>query len=340
MRHVNAPSRTIATVTLTSFRVLITGGSGFIGTNLIEALSALGADITNFDVSAPLDFRHRGFWTSGDVRDGNALEEVLRHDMPTHVIHLAARVDIKGQTLDDYSTNVVGTTNLLNALRTSPEVQRVIVASTQFVGQPGHVPTRDDDYKPHTAYGQSKVEAEKLTRQSDLPWVIIRPTTIWGPHDLSYRRMFYRVMDRGLYLHPGRIPCHRSMGFVGNLVDQVLRLLTNEASRVLGSTFYLGDPVVNLINFVDEFSLRITGRPARTAPPGVLRALAHGGDLLQSLRLPAPITTGRLASMTEDFVVPIEDTFAVTGAPPISLEAAVKATVDWLEAEGVVRKRR
>lgn len=320
-------------------RVFITGGSGFIGTNLVESLSARGAVVTNFDVSRPLDRRHQGSWTRGDVRDREALEEALRLATPTHVIHLAARVDIKGQRLEDYSTNVIGTANLLKALGTNTQVDRVVVASTQFVGQPGHIPTRDDDYKPHTVYGLSKVEVEELTRRSDLPWVIVRPTTIWGPYDLSYRRTFYRVMDRGMYLHPGRIACHRSMGYVGNLVDQVLAILTTDASHVVEETFYLGDPVVNLINFVDEFSFRIVGRPARTAPPGVLRALALGGDLLQVLRLPAPITSGRFASMTEDFVVPLTDTFAVTGQPRFSLEASVGATVDWLEAEGVVRRR-
>lgn len=316
--------------------ILVTGGSGFIGTNLIATLKSEGVRVVNLDTAAPLDESQRDIWVQGDVRDLPGLQDVVSEYSPTHVVHLAARVDVTGQRLSEYSTNTVGTSNLLDALARHGGVGRLIVASTQFVGRPGHSPRSNDDYNPHTVYGVSKVEAEEVTRRSELPWTIVRPTTIWGPYDLAYRRTFYRTLDRGLYLHPGNVTCHRSLGYVGNLVHQVLEILNADESDVIGKTFYLGDPVINLIDFVDAFSLEITGKPARTVPANVIRFLAAGGTLLKAIGIPSPITLSRYRSMTEDYVVPLDETFPVTGQPQFTLEEGVEVTVSWLRATGVV----
>ncbi len=318
-----------------SSTVLVTGGSGFIGTNLVAKLKSEGVAVVNIDTSAPLDDAQRDSWIHADVEDVSALQQVFADHHPTHVVHLAARVDIRGQTVGDYPTNTLGTANVLEAAHAHESIERLIVTSTQFVRRPGSS-SPADEYDPHTAYGESKVEAEELTRQTDLPWTIVRPTTIWGPHDLLYRKTLYKTLDRGLYLHPGNITCHRSMGFVGNVVQQMLELLGADRSLVVGKTFYVGDPVVNLIEFVDAFALEITGRPARTVPAGVVKTLAVGGSALRAIGLPAPITLSRYRSMVEDYVVPLEPTYDVTGDPPYSLEDGVATTVSWLRGAGVI----
>src|SRR5205823_5250520 len=141
--------------------------------------------------------------------------------------------------LDDYVVNTSGVANLLDAMTEAGCVERFLVASTQFVCRPGYYPAHDEDYMPHTAYGWSKVLAEQTVRSTRVPveWVILRPTTIWGPGDLAYRRQFYRAIARGYYLHPSGIRCRRSLGFVENVVAQIGALIEADAGAVEGRTF-------------------------------------------------------------------------------------------------------
>ncbi|MFO7548118.1 MAG: NAD(P)-dependent oxidoreductase [Acidimicrobiia bacterium] len=319
----------------TARRLFVTGGSGFIGSALVrEMRSAAGWAVLNYDTAGPTDRALAGDWIRGDVLDLVDLRRAFADFRPTDVVHLAARVDVDGKTVADYAVNTEGTANVIRCVVES-STERVIVASTQFVCRPGYVPGADDDYRPHTAYGESKAEAERLVRAADVEaaWTIIRPTTIWGPGDLRYRSQFYRVMARGLYVHPSGRPAMRSYGYVGNVVDQIRAILESDAGRVRARTLYVGDPVAPITDFVEEFARQL-GRQVRTVPRGLVRSLAVLGDVVTAARLPFPITTGRFRSMVEDYPVPIDPTFEITGAPRFTLEMAVSETVGWLREAG------
>src|SRR3981081_4444900 len=191
-------------------KVLITGGSGFIGTNVIEALSRQGNKILNYSLHPPLNVEQTEFWCARDILDFAATTATFREFPPDWVLHLAARAETDETTTAEkaYRANTEGTANVLEAIRATPSVQRIIITSSQFVCAPGRLPKGDTDYFPETVYGQSKVITEKLTRDANLSgtWAIIRPTNIWGPWHMRYRREFWRVVERGLYVHPGRRP--------------------------------------------------------------------------------------------------------------------------------------
>lgn len=314
-------------------RVLVTGGSGFIGSHLVEALGRRrDGSVFNYDVAPPPEPVDGTEWVEGDVLDIDRLEEAFSEHRPTHVVHMAARVDVDGRTLDDYAVNTKGTQNVVSVSAGTPTVQRLVFASTQFVCRPGRMPEADDDYDPHTVYGHSKVFGEKVLRAADVHfvWTIVRPTTIWGPRDLRYRRQFYSVMARGWYLHPGRGACYRSYGYVGNVVDQIGHVLDAPAERVDGRTFYVGDAMIDLVRFADEFSRQLHGRPTRRVPAGLLRIVALFGDAASRLGVRFPLNSQRFRSMTEDYPVPIESSLAEVGGSPCSLEEGVRRTLDWL----------
>lgn len=323
-------------------RVLVTGGSGFIGTNLLSHLAASKVEVANLDPIPPFDARHRPLWHQGSVMDRETVDDLLQSFRPHHVIHLAGRVDVEGTTLEDYAVNSDGTANILASASRSPSVQRTIITSTQFVCRPGYVPKNDEDYAPHTVYGQSKIEAERITRAVDstTPWTIVRPTTIWGPWDLRYRQQFYNILDRGLYLHPGGRPCLRSYGFVGNLVYELEAILAAPSDLVDRKTFYVGDPMMNLVDFVDEFSSQVTGHPARRVPSGMVRTLGLVGDGLAAIGMRFPISSSRYKSMTEDYYVPLQPTLDLVGPLPHSLTDGVAKTVRWLRETGHLRTRK
>lgn len=314
-------------------RYLVTGGSGFIGTNLIQALLDDGAEVINLDAAAPLAASQQPVWQQVDLLDAPALRRSVADFAPTHVIHLAARADCDGRTLDDYRQNIDGTQNLLEAVRACSSVQRLVITSTQFVCQPGYLPAHDEDFHPHTVYGQSKVLTEKLTRQADLDcvWTIIRPTTIWGPWLLRHKRQVFRTLRWGLYIHPGPEPVLRSWGYVGNVVFQVRQLLAAPAHQVHREVFYVGDEPLNLLDWVNGFSLRMRGKKVRIAPRALVRWLGFGGDCLMKIGIKAPLTTSRFRSMTQDYLTPMKKTLDLVGTLPFTLDDGIEETLQWLD---------
>jgi len=316
-------------------KILVTGGSGFIGTNLVEALRVRGADILNLDRTEPLCARHNRYWRQCDILDASGLKQRLNEFEPTHVVHLAARTDCDPQaTLADYEVNTRGTENLLAAVSRTPAVERLLITSTQFVCGPAHWPAGDTDYAPHTVYGESKVITEQLTRAAglDTVWTITRPTTIWGPWLLRHRDQFFRVLKRGLYLHPGRRPCIRSWGYVGNAVEQMLALLQRPAASVHEKTFYIGDPPRDLYDWVNTVSRQLRGRDVRVVPRCLLRIAALAGDAAAAAGLQCPINSSRYRSMTQDYIADLQPTFELLGPPAYTLEEGVAETLRWLHA--------
>ncbi|MEY2487004.1 MAG: GlcNAc-P-P-Und epimerase [Verrucomicrobiota bacterium] len=318
-------------------RLFITGASGFIGTNAVDIFSQPGNTILNYSLHPPLKAEHKEFWVAGDILDADATKAALQKFQPDRVLHLAARAECDENTTveEGYRVNIDGTRNVLDAIRATPSVERVIITSSQFVCGPGPLPTSDTDYFPETVYGQSKVITEKLTREANLPvcWTIIRPTNIWGPWHMRYRREFWRVVERGLYVHPGREPVIRCYGYVKNIVHQMRKIFETPPDLVRGKTIYLGDRPMNLFEWTNGFSRQLTGRDVRVVPRSVMRALALLGDIPSRLTgKPFLINSSRLRSMTTDYTTPMEETFKLLGENPYSLEDGVRETVEWLRS--------
>jgi GlcNAc-P-P-Und epimerase len=320
-------------------RILITGGSGFIGTNFIDEISREANTILNYSLHSPLKAEHKQYWRAGDILDPAITTAAFQEFQPDRVLHLAARAECDEKTTveNGYRANTEGTRNILEAIRTTPSVQRAIITSSQFVCAPGRLPKNDTDYFPETVYGESKVITEKLTHEANLSacWTIIRPTNIWGPWHMRYRREFWRVVERGLYVHPGRQPVIRCYGYVKNVVYQIQRIFDADADLVRGQTFYLGDRPINLYDWVNGFSHALTGREARVVPRALMRALAVLGDIPSRLTGEAfLINSSRFHSMTTDYQTPMERTFDLFGENPYTLEDGIKETVKWLRACG------
>ena len=183
-------------------KVLVTGGSGFIGSNLINDITKKDHEIINADIAEPKVALHHKYWNKIDILDYSGLISIFEANQPEAVIHLAAETDCNPRLkIEDYNVNIEGTKNVLQAVKETESVERVIITSTQYVHQGKQMPTSDTDYDPHTIYGESKIESEKLTREMSLQctWTIIRPTNIWGPWHLRYPFEFWKVLKEGKY---------------------------------------------------------------------------------------------------------------------------------------------
>ena len=118
---------------------------------------------------------------------------------------MAARTDLDGSSIDDYSANTDGCRAVIEAAARHPQIQRVIFASSMLVCALGYSPKHDSDYCPTTRYGESKVLGERYVREmaaDHFPWTIVRPTSLWGPWFSVPYKKFFDAVARRMYLHP------------------------------------------------------------------------------------------------------------------------------------------
>ncbi|HEX8689979.1 MAG TPA: NAD-dependent epimerase/dehydratase family protein [Solirubrobacterales bacterium] len=180
-------------------KTLVTGGAGFIGSNLVDALLADGAEVTVVDdLSTGRRQNLDGALAAGaelvelDIREGVALSELFAERRPEVVFHLAAQIDVRKSVADpafDASINVGGTANVLEAARTAGS-RRVVFSSTggaiygEGEGQPLPLP-ESAPLAPMAPYGQSKFCGEGYLslyeRLYRLSSVSLRLGNVYGP---------------------------------------------------------------------------------------------------------------------------------------------------------------
>jgi len=124
-------------------RILITGGSGFIGTNLIEYLSKDNRyELMSLDLVKPKIDSHKQYWTQIDLRRHDDVVSLVEAFAPNYVIHFGARTDLNGTTLLDYDANISGVKNILEAIDKVGTVKRAVFASSMYVCEPGSLLSR------------------------------------------------------------------------------------------------------------------------------------------------------------------------------------------------------
>jgi UDP-glucose 4-epimerase len=178
-------------------RALVTGGAGFIGSNLVDALLGRGDEVAVIDDlssgrRANLDdaLARGATLHEGDIRDAAAVRAAFAAARPQLVFHLAAQVDVRKSLADpaqDAQINVVGTINVLEAAR-EQGIARLVNTSTggAIYGEPDVYPTPESvPPLPMAAYGQSKQCAEEycalMGRVYGMETVTLRYGNVFGP---------------------------------------------------------------------------------------------------------------------------------------------------------------
>lgn len=191
-------------------RLLITGGAGCLGASLVERYIARGSKVLvvdNFATGAREALPAHGALTvvEGSVADGELVERCFRQFAPTHVIHSAASYKDPGDWLEDATTNVVGTINVIQAARRA-EVKRFVNFQTALCyGRPASSPIpADHPSAPFTSYAISKTAGEQYLALSDLPYVSLRLANVTGPRlAIGPIPTFYKRLK-------AKLPCHCS----------------------------------------------------------------------------------------------------------------------------------
>ncbi|MFZ3501440.1 UDP-glucose 4-epimerase family protein [Vibrio harveyi] len=210
--------------------VLITGASGFIGSQLLTRIAS--DDVVGLARSKPSSFAAFPFFES-EINGKSDYSKALNNVRV--VIHLAARVHVMEDTstnpLEDYrEVNTYGTINLAKQAARAGVKRFIFISSIKSNGESSKrgKPFRyDDPLRPEDFYGQSKSEAEELLLQvaheTGMEVVIIRPTLVYGPNVKANFASLLNLISKGIPLPFGCITDNRrSLVSVTNLVDLIV----------------------------------------------------------------------------------------------------------------------
>lgn len=316
-------------------KIALTGGAGFIGTNL--QISAKNSKIKFYpsDIVPPRckDLCELEYV---DLCDFKSLHKWLDAVAPEIIIHLGARTDLAGKGACDYEANITGVENICTWLKNNPSCHTALFASSRLVCRIGYKPNSETDYCPTTAYGESKIISENIVRNSGLSqsWTIFRPTSIWGPWMGAPYDAFFRYVAQGLYLHPQDRKIEKSFGFVGNTVQQIMSLASGGAKILHGKTIYLADyEQIDVFKWGNEIRRQMGKGPLKTAPLWVLRAVAKLGDFLKLLGFDnVPLNNFRLDNILTNMPHDVSGIRSVLPSLPFTQQEGIKMTIDWIKS--------
>jgi nucleoside-diphosphate-sugar epimerase len=191
-------------------KLAITGGTGFVGSHLIDAALAAGQEIQAL-TRREQPQRERVLWVPGSLDDRDALERLVSD--ADAVIHVAGVISAPNAAAFEHG-NVAGTLAML-AAATAGGVHRFIHVSSLAAREP-----------KLSLYGGSKAKAEELVRSSGLDWAIVRPPAVYGPGDKETLELFKMARRGQIYLPPaGKL----SLIHVDDLAELLLALTRHGA---------------------------------------------------------------------------------------------------------------
>ena len=223
-------------------KVLVAGGTGFIGSHLCRALADGGHDVTALSRSA--DDTPEGVDTAvGDVTDYDSIAEaVVGQDAVVNLVALSPLFEPKGGNVMHDRIHRGGTENLVRAAEAG-DVEGFLQLSAL-----GADPDGD------TAYIRAKGQAETIVRESDLDWTIFRPSVVFGEGGefVSFTKRLKKMFAPGVPLYP--LPGGGKTRFqpihVGDLVPMLVAALT--ADEHVGETYEIGGPEVLTLRQVTD----------------------------------------------------------------------------------------
>ena len=312
-------------------KVVVTGGSGFIGTNCVQMLLNQKYDVINLDINEPLQKDHTKFYYHIDIKDKKKLENKLLEFDPDYIIHLAGETGMESLEPNFYDGNYISAQNICDISHKLTSLKKVVFTSSLLVCRNGYIPISDHDFCPPNGYGHSKALSEIIIRESNIkvPWDIVRPTSIWGPWFSGGYSLFFKLVSKGLFFNPRINPIIKPTCYVGNAVHMIHQILLSEGSN---RVFYLADyPQISVQDWANLIYKNTNHKKdLRTFPVFILRLFAKVGDFLSLIGLSPPLTSSRLNNMLVSKEYPTSNTQEIVGKLPFDREKSVIETIKWM----------
>lgn len=265
-------------------RVFLTGGSGFIGFRLLEALVAGGHEVVCMSRSGGASARLSAAGAtvlSGDLTDSASVESCLRESSPTHVAHLAAEIATQRNAKRIHDVNVRGTEAVIAACRELP-IEKLLFLSTVVRGNAdGQTFTEDSHIPADTEYGKSKQAGDETVlhahREWGLPGVILRPSHVYGSGG-----WLKELTDDKLFRLPGKGENWWDVVHVDDVVSACVLLLERAPA---GEVYHVvDDEPVTMKDFFGRVSSALGRKPYGHAPIWAAKLLKGSGPVVAAVR--------------------------------------------------------
>jgi nucleoside-diphosphate-sugar epimerase len=312
--------------------VLITGGSGFLGINLVRYLLAKGMkniivlDIADFDYT---DVKDEVTFMKGDIRDKDSVEKAMAH--VNFVIHTAAALPLY-KVEDIFSTDVEGTKTLLAAAEKEKVERFAHISSTAVYGIPDRHPLYEDDpLNGAGPYGNAKIMAEEAClgyRKRGMVLPILRPKSFVGPERLGVFALFYDWAKDGKHFPMlGSGNNRYQLLDVEDLCEAIYLCLTFDGDAV-NDTFNIGARVFTSMREDYQSVLDYAGFGKRIIPLPATPAIAML-KILECLKL-SPLYRWVYETASRDSIVAIEKAEKKLGfTPKYSNKEALVRNFRW-----------
>ena len=282
-------------------KILITGASGFIGSFIVEEALKRGLD-TWAAVRQSSSRRYlqdeRIHFIELDFSSQERLTEQLREHRFDYIVH-AAGVTKCLDKQDFFRMNTEGTKNLIRAVMVlqMPLKRFVFLSSLSIFGaiheqEPYEEICETDTPQPNTAYGESKLLAEQFLQTTSLPYVILRPTGVYGPRERDYFLMAKSIKGHTDFA-AGFKRQVITFVYVSDVVQAVFLALERD---VVGRAFFLSDGDEYMSTAFSDLIIKELGNPwclRLKAPIWVLRLVTFCGEYIGRL-------TGKITALNND----------------------------------------
>src|SRR3954462_1664496 len=243
----------------------VSGGAGFLGLHLARRLLAEGHEVRTLDV-VPLDdaeLERSVQELRGDIRDRESVRKLVVG--ADGVVHAAAALPIQASRDSIRSVNVTGTEYVLDESRASDVSRVVFVSSTAVYGVPEKHPIEEDDPLVGVgSYGESKIDAEGLSRVAAVETTIVRPKTFIGPERLGVFEILFDWIREGRRIYIlGQGHNHYQLLAVEDLVDAIVAAADKD---VAGETFNIGATKFGTVRSDLESVIDHAGSSSRIRP--------------------------------------------------------------------------
>lgn len=322
-------------------KVLVTGATGFIGSNLVKRLineghevSALVRSKVHKNISSKVEL------LEGDLTNSTILKNITKgKDL---IFHLAAGLPYHHLTNEQYwAVNVRGIENLLNSC-VGVKIKRFVYVSTVGIyGSTTQVGVSEiSSIKLTSVYSITKFEGEKIARrfikEKKMPITIIRPTIGYGPGDTrpGFLNLF-RLIKKKIFIPIGDGKNFFHTVYVDNLIEGLILAATKSAA--IGEDFIIGDePCPTMGQILKEIAEVLhSSLPSLYIPSNTAIILGKIFDLTGAVGLPALLNTQRVKFMTENKKFSITKAHKILGyQPKINLKEGITTTYRWYKDNG------
>lgn len=322
-------------------KALVTGGTGFIGSHLVEALLKKGIQVRcllrkTSDLKWLKGLPIEVHW--GDCNDKSSLREAV--EGVEQVFHLAG-VTKAVHEKTYFEVNAFGTENLIHAcLENNPRIQKFIYLSSQAAAGPcrnGNKKKESDQCKPVSPYGQSKQMGEELAmaHAQELPLLILRPSAVYGPRERDIYTFFKLLSKRIKPCLPSKDQ-HISLCYVEDIIQAIL--LAAQVKGSSGEIFFLSDGQDYRLEEIGDVFAQAMGVNAFCirVPEWMIIGMASFSEYLSKLSGKPPLLNkGKVEEILQrNWVCDITKAKTALGFEPhISLAQGAKLTFEWYKKE-------